>query len=136
MAVKSIELTSPPDTINEVHKLLLDIWEGAEQVNSGDRYRFELALIELATNVIQHADPGNVVRCTIVVETGPERLASTIYDSGPPVELELEGRSMPDALEESGRGIPLIHLLVDTLRYDRVGDRNRWSIERTSLRAA
>ncbi len=130
MAVKSIELTSPPDTINEVHKLLLDIWDGAEQVNSGDRYRFELALIELATNVMQHADPGNVVRCTILVETSPERLSCTVYDSGPPVVLELEGRSMPDALEESGRGIPLIRALVDELDYGREGGVNRWYIMR------
>ena len=63
-------------------------------------------------------------------------LAGTIYDSGPPVDIDLSGRAMPDALEESGRGIPLIHLLVDTLSYDRVDDRNRWRIERSARRAA
>lgn len=136
MAAKSIDLTAPPDTIDAVHELLVEVWDGAAHIQPGDRYRFELALVELATNVFKHADPDQLLRCSIVVEAGDDRLAGTIYDSGPPVDIDLSGRAMPDALEESGRGIPLIHLLVDTLSYDRVDDRNRWRIERSARRAA
>jgi len=37
---------------------------------------------------------------------------------------------MPAELAESGRGMALIQALVDDLHYERVGDRNLWSIEK------
>jgi serine/threonine-protein kinase RsbW len=37
---------------------------------------------------------------------------------------------MPDELDESGRGIPFIQALVDTLEYRRDGEHNIWTIAR------
>jgi serine/threonine-protein kinase RsbW len=44
--------------------------------------------------------------------------------------VRLVGRSMPDEFDESGRGIPFILALVDSLDYRREGSRNVWTIEK------
>jgi len=52
------DMTSPPDDVDTVHDLLAVVWDGAPTVSAGDRMRFETALIELASNVMRHADAG------------------------------------------------------------------------------
>ena len=38
--------------------------------------------------------------------------------------------ALPDASAESGRGLALVGMVVDELRYEREGDRNRWTVRR------
>ncbi|MEO7722587.1 MAG: ATP-binding protein [Pseudolysinimonas sp.] len=121
---------TPPDSVDTVHDLLEDVWTDAPSIPAGDRLRFETALIELASNVIRHADGGSGVTCTLMIETFPDRIEATLSDSGEPGNVQLAEREMPDDLSESGRGIPLIQALVDELSYDRDGSLNRWHIMR------
>ena len=95
-----------------------------------DRFSFETALIELAANVIRHADDGDGVTCTLAIETSGEEIVATITDSGVAGNVHLGWREMPGELEESGRGIALIKALVHELDYDRQGDLNCWRISR------
>jgi serine/threonine-protein kinase RsbW len=127
----SLRMTSPPDDVDTVHDLLETVWTDAPAIAMEDRFSFETALIELASNVIRHADPGSGVSCVLTVETFPDRIEATLSDTGEPGEMQLIERDMPDVLAESGRGIPLIQALVDELRYDRSDGLNRWYITRT-----
>ncbi|MEO6533530.1 MAG: ATP-binding protein [Pseudolysinimonas sp.] len=126
----TIRMYTPPDSVDTVHDLLEDVWTDAPSIPAGDRLRFETALIELASNVIRHADGGSGVTCTLMIETFPDRIEATLSDSGEPGNVQLAEREMPDDLSESGRGIPLIQALVDELSYDRDGSLNRWHIMR------
>jgi serine/threonine-protein kinase RsbW len=126
----SLRMSSPPDDVDTVHDLLETVWSDVPDIGMKDRLSFETALIELASNVMRHADPGSGVLCTLTIETFPDRIEATLSDSGEPGDVQLADRSMPEALAESGRGIPLIQALVDELRYDRADGLNRWYITR------
>lgn len=123
-------MVTPPADVDTVHELLNTVWADCPTVSMTDRMSFETALIELAANVIQHADSKNEVSCTLTVEASTGELVATMSDSGEPVTTQLVGRAMPDELSENGRGIALIQALVDDLSYDRMDGKNRWRLRR------
>jgi serine/threonine-protein kinase RsbW len=53
-----------------------------------------------------------------------------LTDDGVPVPIDPSAARLPDALAESGRGLALVQMVVDDLRYERVADQNRWTVRR------
>lgn len=127
----TLRMSTPPGDVNTVHDMLEQVWNDVPEIGPEDRLKFEIAVIELASNVMRHADTGSGVVCALVIQTYPDRITATLSDSGEPGEVTLVGRTLPkDALAESGRGIPLIQALVDELRYDSDDGFNHWHITR------
>jgi serine/threonine-protein kinase RsbW len=126
----SLHFTTPPDDLNSVHDFLEGVLESAPGIDDLDRMAFETALVELVGNVIQHADGGGGTTCALTVHIEGGRLRAELTDSAEAGGVRLVGRSMPDELDESGRGIPFIQALVDTLEYRRDGEQNVWTITR------
>jgi serine/threonine-protein kinase RsbW len=127
---KNLVFSAPPDDVDAVHEFLETVWEANPGVSEFDRMAFETALIELASNVIQHAAGEGGVTCVLTVEADENGLSASLADTADAGGIVLMDRSMPDELSESGRGIALIQALVDDLRYERVDERNVWSISR------
>ena len=127
---RSLRLRTPPGDVDAVHELLSQVWADSPTVGDVDRFSFETALVELASNVIQHADPGSGITCDLVIERRNGRLRATLVDTGVPGDVSLVGIAMPDETAESGRGMALIQALVDEVEHDRVDDRNLWRITR------
>lgn len=129
-AVHTLSLVSPPDDVDAVHHLLESVWSSASHVSIRDRFSFETALIELASNVIRHAGGGAGVSCALTVEITHDSIVASLTDSGLAGNISLIVPQMPGELEESGRGLSLIHALVDEVDYDRSDDLNHWRISR------
>lgn len=127
---KNLVFSAPPDDVDAVHEFLETVWEANPGVSEFDRMAFETALIELASNVIQHAAGEGGVTCVLTVDADENGLSASLADTADAGGIVLMNRSMPDELSESGRGIALIQALVDDLRYERVDERNVWSISR------
>jgi serine/threonine-protein kinase RsbW len=123
-------LRSPRDNVDLVHSFLETLWEDRADIGELDRMAFETALIELASNVIEHADGGQGVTCVITVGVEEGHLEASLSDTAEAGEIQVVGRVMPSADAESGRGIALVQMLVDNLKYERVGDHNIWSFRR------
>jgi len=129
-SVHTLSMFAPPDDVDTVHTMLESVWLSAPQISMRDRLSFETALIELASNVIRHADGGGGVSCTLRVEITADRIVASLTDSGLAGNISLIAPSMPGELEESGRGLSIIHALVDEVNYDRCDDLNHWRISR------
>jgi serine/threonine-protein kinase RsbW len=127
---RNLVFSAPPDDVDAVHGFLATVWAANPGVGEFDRMAFETALIELASNVIQHAAGEGGVTCVLSVDADENRLSASLADTADAGGVVLLDRSMPDELSESGRGIALIQALVDDLRYERVDERNVWSISR------
>ncbi|KZD06784.1 ATP-binding protein [Oceanibaculum pacificum] len=94
-------------------------------------YALELAVDELVTNIISYGYPaGGQGTIQIVVEADAAQLRLEIVDDGvpfdpltqerdPPLDGEIEDRPI------GGLGIHLVQSLMDEMRYERSGDRNR-----------
>lgn len=90
----------------------------------------ELCIVEAVTNVIRHSyhrEPGH--RVDVEVETGADRVTFRITDNGTPMNAEqaerlihgtdaVESDSLEaDLLAEGGRGLRIIHELMDEVAY-------------------
>jgi anti-sigma regulatory factor (Ser/Thr protein kinase) len=135
MVTRTLRLTAPPDTVDTVHDLLDSVWGSVPDLSARDRMSLETAIIELTANVIQHANRGLGVHATLTVIAYPDRLEATLSDSGEVDQVDIEGREMPEAddLAESGRGIPLMKALVDTVEHRRVDGFNHWTLVRSRV---
>jgi serine/threonine-protein kinase RsbW len=125
-----LALSCPPDDIDTVQDYVQRVWAAAPDLDSMDKLKFETAIVELAANVIQHADEGNGVTATVVVTVDGERIRGSVADSSSASSVTLAPREMPDEMAESGRGIAFIQRLVDVLHYERRDGENLWMIEK------
>lgn len=130
-----LTLRTPADDVNAVHAYIERIWALHPDLDTMDRLRFETALIELAANVIKHADDGKSIVADISITIDSDYIHGRITDSSPAVKVDLTRREMPDGDAESGRGIAFIQRLVDVLHYERRDDENLWMIEKRRTHA-
>jgi serine/threonine-protein kinase RsbW len=121
---------TPPADVNDVHDLLDGLWADVPDVSPLDRMAFETALSELVSNVIQHADAGNGVTCTLHIVADEGGVRAVLSDSAESGGVVMRDFKMPDEEAESGRGLAMIQALVDDFSYERRAERNVWTIER------
>ncbi len=89
--------------------------------------RIELAIQELAANVVDHADTaGEHFAIHLDQPDGAVRLE--LRDDGKPIDLPCPStrESHPRV---GGYGLMIVEQLATTLRYERVGDENVWWVE-------
>jgi serine/threonine-protein kinase RsbW len=76
----------------------------------------ELALAEAAANVIEHSGPGD--RYRVSVEVLPRTCELRVIDVGRGFDHESLSREMAHVSAEEGRGIALMHALMDQVRFN------------------
>ncbi len=90
----------------------------------------DLAVSEIATNIIAYSGDGQPVRLRMVVDVRPESVAVTFTDDGHPAKVDLARITMADETSESGRGLALAHRVLDKLSYWRDQEGNHWTLTR------
>jgi len=93
---------------------------------SGDReklaYDLNLVLTEAMANAIQHANEGDPAKeVHIEISTVSQRLIIKVFDFGPGFDVEQYIKPR-HPLEENGRGIYLIHTIMDEISYNLTDD--------------
>ncbi|MHA7178904.1 ATP-binding protein [Arthrobacter sp. MDB2-24] len=144
LARRTLEKPADEQAIEDLHGILDQLWLDAAFVPALDQMAFTTAVIEAASNVVQHGVPEAgcdlLLGVDLTVATG--RLRAVISEIGAaaldPVP-DLDGpppASDPDALledyDESGRGLSMIRALVTTVTVERQGDTNVWVLSRDS----
>ncbi len=127
-----------PEVMELVHSLLEHLFAHAPQIGDGVRMKFEMSVIEILGNIVEHAyahdsalpavDPAEARRFEIALLATDRDVVATLSDNGMPVTLDLGDLSMPDELAESGRGLALAASALDTLWFERVEGRNHWCL--------
>jgi serine/threonine-protein kinase RsbW len=128
----TLNWAAPPDDVNAVHDFLESIWSHFPEVDSTDRMIFETAIVELASNVIEHAAPWQGgVSCVLHVQIVDNALRAELRDTAQAGAFRLSDRAMPGAEAESGRGLALIQAMVDSVSFERTGEFNLWTITKS-----
>lgn len=119
-------------SLDAIHGLIQELWVSAGEVNPVDRMRFETIVIEIAGNIIEHSIPANgavVVSLTLEVVVKPHLIRATFSDNGQEATANLDAVAMPGLDSHTGRGLALAVSLSDSLRYERIGPLNHWTVE-------
>lgn len=130
-----LDLSAPatPEMLELVHAVLEQLWDAHPDVGAGDRVRFEMAVIEILGNIVEHAyeidstDAGGR-RFDVSVAATETELVASFGDNGVPMAIDLSAVAMPDELAESGRGLALAMAAVDDISYQREDGRNLWRL--------
>ncbi|MDN4175324.1 ATP-binding protein [Nocardioides sp. SOB77] len=133
-AHRHLSAPAVPDTVDLAHHELELLWAETPQVGDLDRMRFELAVVEVLANIVEHAygeehddaHGARGVELDLAVEV--DRLVAVLHDDGVRAELDLSRVSMPGEDAESGRGLALTLATVDELEYRREDGRNLWRL--------
>lgn len=132
---RRFEADAKPEAINELHDELDRFWSELDDVPFEDQMAFTTAVIEAASNVVEHGVPldRTGVRLGVELSAAPTRLQARI--------LEINAKAHPDPFTpasgdpadlESGRGLFLIHALVTTVTVERQGNTNVWVLSKES----
>jgi serine/threonine-protein kinase RsbW len=122
-------------TVDALHEDFETLWLEAGFVPEMDRMAFSTAVIEAATNVVQHAVPASETPLQLGVDITiwARRLEARISEIGAaPSSPGITDPAEIDDDSESGRGLNLIHALVSTVTFERHGEDNVWVLCRHS----
>ena len=123
-----LEALSVPESLEDLHDLMARARRDHPEVHSEDLMMLETAVVEIAGNVVEHGRPEGRAAYRMRLEVLDDLLRVRLTDAG--------AGAVPcapqtaDPLAESGRGLALADAVVDRLDYQRVGDQNRWVVER------
>jgi anti-sigma regulatory factor (Ser/Thr protein kinase) len=118
-----------PDCVDGVHDLLAELWTGAPDVDERDRTLFEIAVVELVGNLVEHGRP-RPLECGVTLAVYTDRLDAVLWDRGDDPDVDLDGAALPDPLAETGRGLPMARAALDVLTHERLDGTNRWHLSR------
>lgn len=127
-----LRLTAPaePQVVEQVQERLAAVWEAVPDLSPDVTMRFEMGLVEILGNIVEHAyapdAPGRLL--TVEVDASADGVQGTLFDNGQPAAIDLSTVTMPPDDAESGRGLALALAALDHLSYERDGDRNRWHL--------
>lgn len=129
--VRVLEEFAQPDTVERVHQLWSDL-RATESVDDMDSMQFELALAEIAANIIEHAQKtdGGQVSIRLELEVRPDSIRAKFSDDGKQARVDLKTVGLPDELSERGRGLAIALTVLDELSYRRADHRNHWALVR------
>lgn len=135
LAQRSFRGLADAEAIDSVHNELDGLWEDAPMVQAVDQMTFTTAVIESASNIVQHAEPAKAqrpVELGVDISVQPTLLRAKVsaYYAKPPFGPMEPGT--PDDDSESGRGLALIQALVTTVTFERQDGTNTWVLTRTS----
>lgn len=134
LARRSFRGLSTAEAIDAVHNELDKLWEDAPFVQAMDQMTFTTAVVESASNIVQHAHPAAAqpVELGVDISVRATQLQARVsaYHAKPPFGPLEPGTADDDA--ESGRGLALIEALVTTVTFERQDGTNTWVLTRTS----
>lgn len=131
-SVARMAVPAEPGELRRLQTFLAAFW-AANGLPARDAMRVELGLEEAFINIVTHGlgegRPGAVV--TVDLRLAGARLEVAVEDPGPAFDPLAAGPSHVDAdasLESrlaGGLGVHLVRALLDDVRYERCGERNR-----------
>lgn len=115
--------------LDDVHGALAGLWQQVA-ADDEDRMLFELAVVEVAGNIVQHgASAAGPVQVRLDLEATDDDLIARFLDSGDPPILDLSSVSMPGTSAEAGRGLAIALAALDELTHV-TDDGNTWLLRR------
>jgi serine/threonine-protein kinase RsbW len=122
--VEEHELTR--DHLEAVHGALARFWSLLhEPPDEKWRLLFEIAVAEIAANIVEHANPPSI---TIRLRQAASSVVAEFTDSGTGWTGTPGPAALLDELDERGRGLAMAEAAVDEVSYSRQGRTNRWRL--------
>ena len=122
-----LETTTTLDALAACQETLDKVWS-EHSVPDSVQMSMDLAVGEVAANIIEHAAAGRQVPLRMEVNVNSGEVRATLVDGGKPSRIDLTKMTLPDELAESGRGLAIALQVLDELSYRRDESGNHWTL--------
>jgi PAS domain S-box-containing protein len=123
--VLELRAAAAAEQLDLIHGALARFWDGLRPLPAEEwRMLFELAVAEVAANVIEHARPALM---SLRLSEGSGHAVAEFTYAGPGWTDSLPS-VLPEDMAERGRGLFLARTGVDDVRYQRFGTTVRWRL--------
>jgi serine/threonine-protein kinase RsbW len=130
--VSRLTLPARPESINAIHEMVATFWNQNPWLGTAERNPFELGVIEIAGNIIEHARPTRPdaphLNIDVTLTATSHQVTARLCDNGAATDIDISGARMPDEMAEHGRGLALTQGLLHDLTYERSGSANIWTL--------
>lgn len=126
----TLQFRADVEAIGRVHDVFDDLATNCNEIPEQLRSGFELALVEVVTNVVKHIENNRPTNITLLIRATSDHVEAVVTDNAPPLNIDLGSVRMPNPhqLAESGRGLALVTLLVERFEHEPLIDGNRWTL--------
>lgn len=121
----TVECRASPEALGTVHEALQRFWQGIAVPDDQWRMMFEVAVSEIAANIVEHARPPLI---RLVLRAERDRVVAEFTDTGQGWTGTPAPADVIDELAERGRGLALARMAVDDVVYERQDTRNHWRL--------
>ena len=117
-----------PDPLGAIQGELDALWLIHPQVPDDVRIQMSIAAGEIGANIVEHTGSRRPVRIRMGSELVGDQVHVAFTDDGPPVDIDLTSVSMPEEMDERGRGLAMAQGVLGLLAYrcDDLG--NHWEL--------
>jgi len=119
--------------IDRVHEALDELFGQAPEIDDESAMLFRLAVSEVATNVVEHAEAREPVLVSVELRATRDDLTAVFADTAEPALIDLHRVAMPGESAESGRGLAIALAALDELEHE-TSDGNTWRLRRALRR--
>lgn len=117
-----------PNALAAIADALKAAWASAAWVPANVRSQIEIAVAEIAANIIEHAGRIHAATVQMQMRILPTHVEVAFTDDGDLAEVDLDAVQMPDELAERGRGLAMAKSLLAQLVYRRSETGNHWTL--------
>lgn len=118
--------------VRKIDQVLVDLLAGAGDIDETTIHSIELAVHEIATNIVDHAyseDQAGAIEASLALSGGSQRrLTVELSDAGKPFDAAKVAPVNLESPQESGYGLFLAEALMDEVHYERQAGRNIWRL--------
>ena len=112
-------------TLEQLADVLMCLREQLQQWNVAEEKQVDLKLcvMEAVQNALLHGGSETVLpKAQIIWQCNAEQFCFTVEDNGAGIPLELRNREYQETLMESGRGLLLMHAILDEVKFNEAGN--------------
>ena len=123
-----------PATLYSIETVQIEFdtwWNELGEPKAETRFAFELAVVEIATNIVEHthrAEGTSGRRFHLELSADETSVTAQFADNGMPSNIDLSTVTMSDVEAEGGRGLALAVAALHSLDYRFENGRNIWTL--------
>jgi serine/threonine-protein kinase RsbW len=118
--------------VRKIDQALVDLLVGTGGIDETTVHSIELAVHEIATNIVDHAysdRQAGVIEASLTLSGGSQRRFTVeLSDTGQPFDAATVAPVNLQSPQESGYGLFLAEALMDEVHYERRAGRNIWRL--------
>lgn len=99
--VYGLDTTTGATTLDEVQNVLDQMWSAQPEVPDMVRIHVDLAVAEIAANIMEHSAQGRAVRLRMTAGLADGQVRIEFTDDGRPTEVDLDAVDLPELMAES-----------------------------------